>query len=207
MQLENSFTVPAPPDVAWGILLDVPRIAPCMPGAELTETVGERTYKGNAKLRVGPVSLTFSGEAEITEIDEVNRTATVLAKGNDTKGRGGASARVVFRLVADGDASRVDITSDIDLTGSIAQYGRASGLIDAIAGQIISDFAKNLEAEIGAAGDAAAGAPEASVKTPEAAPAPAQPATINPADNAISGISLFFRALWSMIRGAFGGKA
>jgi carbon monoxide dehydrogenase subunit G len=207
MQLENSFTVPAPPDVAWGILLDVPRIAPCMPGAELTETVGERTYKGNAKLRVGPVSLTFSGEAEITEIDEVNRTATVLAKGNDTKGRGGASARVVFRLVADGDASRVDITSDIDLTGSIAQYGRASGLIDAIAGQIISDFAKNLEAEIGAAGDVAAGAPEASVETAEAAPAQAQPATINPADNAISGISLFFRALWSMIRGAFGGKA
>ena len=76
MQLENSFTVPAPPDVAWAVLLDVPRIAPCMPGAELTETVGERTYKGNAKLRVGPVSLTFSGEAEITEIDEANRTAT-----------------------------------------------------------------------------------------------------------------------------------
>ncbi|MDA0787191.1 MAG: SRPBCC family protein [Proteobacteria bacterium] len=205
MQLENSFTVPAPPDVAWAILLDVPRIAPCMPGAELTETVGERTYKGNAKLRVGPVSLTFSGEAEITEIDEANRTATVKAKGNDTKGRGAATASVVFKLVADGDASRVDIASDIDLTGSIAQYGRASGLIDAIAGQIISDFAKNLEAEIGAAGDVAAGTPEADAATAEVAPA--QPATVGPADNSISGISLFFRALWSMIRGAFGGKA
>jgi uncharacterized protein len=192
MQLENSFTVPAPPDVAWAILLDVPRIAPCMPGAELTETVGERTYKGNAKLRVGPVSLTFSGEAEITEIDEAARTATVKAKGNDTKGRGAAEARVVFKLVADGDASRVDITSEIDLTGSIAQYGRASGLIDAIAGQIISDFATNLEAEIGTAGGAASdGAP---AETADAAPAPAS-------DNAISGISLFFRALWSMIRG------
>ena len=207
MQLENSFTVPAPPDVAWDILLDVPRIAPCMPGAELTETVGERTYKGNAKLRVGPVALTFSGEAEITEIDEAARTAKVQAKGNDTKGRGAASATVVFKLVADGDASRVDITSDIDLTGSIAQYGRASGLIDAIAGQIISDFATNLEAEIGAAGDAAADdaaeTPDAPAATAETAPA--QPAA--PSDNSISGISLFFRALWSMIRGAFGGKA
>ncbi|MBT3400770.1 MAG: SRPBCC family protein [Rhodospirillaceae bacterium] len=205
MQLENSFTVPAPPDVAWAVLLDVPRIAPCMPGAELTETVGERTYKGNAKLRVGPVSLTFSGEAEITEIDEANRTATVQAKGNDTKGRGAAEARVVFKLVADGDASRVDITSDIDLTGTIAQYGRASGLIDAIAGQIISDFAKNLEAEIGLAGDAVADAE--TPDRPTAAPAQAAPATVTPADNSISGISLFFRALWSMIRGVFGGKA
>jgi len=207
MQLENSFTVPAPPDVAWEILLDVPRIAPCMPGAELTETVGERTYKGNAKLRVGPVALTFSGEAEITEIDTANRTAIVKAKGNDTKGRGAASATVVFKLVADGEASRVNITSEIDLTGSIAQYGRASGLIDAIAGQIIADFAKNLEVEIGAAGDVAAGAPEAAAETAEAAPAQAKPATMKPADNSISGISLFFRALWSMIRGAFGGKA
>ena len=203
MQLENSFTVPAPPDIAWGILLDVPRIAPCMPGAELTETVGERTYKGNAKLRVGPVSLVFSGEAEISDIDEANRTATVQAKGNDTKGRGSASATVMFKLVADGDASRVDITSDIDLTGSIAQYGRASGLIDAIAGQIISDFAKNLETEIASAGGTAASEEAVSEAdgTESAAPAPAAATS---ADNSISGISLFFRALWSMIRG---GKA
>lgn len=198
MQLENSFTVPAPPDVAWAILLDVPRIAPCMPGAELTETVGERTYRGNAKLRVGPVSLMFSGEAEITEIDEAARTAKVEAKGNDTKGRGAASATVVFKLVADGDASRVDITSDIDLTGSIAQYGRASGLIDAIAGQIISDFAKNLEAEIGAAGDATAPAAPTSEATATAETASAATPS---SGNAISGISLFFRALWAMIRG------
>ena len=117
-----------------------------------------------------------------------------------TKGRGAAEASVVFTLVADGDASRVDISSEIDLTGSIAQYGRASGLIDAIAGQIISDFAKNLEAEIGAAGDAATDSAGTSAESTEAASAPAS-------DNAISGISLFFRALGSMIRGVFGGKS
>jgi len=212
MQLNNSFTVPADPATAWNILLDVPRIAPCMPGAELTEVVGDRAYKGNAKLRVGPVSLTFSGEAEITEIDEAARTAKVRARGNDTKGRGGAEAEVVFKLSEDGGASRVDITTELNLSGSVAQYGRAVGLIDAIAGQIISDFAKNLEAEIGAdaapaetpASDAAAPAAEAdSAPAPQASAQTAntQTASTPPRDNSISGIRLFFRAIWAMIRG------
>lgn len=214
MQLNNSFTVPADPATAWKILLDVPRIAPCMPGAELTEVVGERAYKGNAKLRVGPVSLTFAGEAEITEIDEDARTAKVRARGNDTKGRGAAEAEVVFKLSEDGGASRVDITTDLNLSGSVAQYGRASGLIDAIAGQIISDFAKNLEAEIGSDAAPAAPAPAAPAQdAPEGAGEPASedtaPATASAApandrpkaDNSISGIRLFFRAIWAMIRG------
>lgn len=197
MQLNNSFTVPAAPDVAWKVLLDVPRIAPCMPGAELTEVVGEHTYKGNAKLRVGPVNLTFSGKAEITELDAAARTATVHARGNDTKGRGAAEADVVFALVEDGGRTRVDITTELNLTGSVAQYGRASGLIDAIAGQIISDFAKNLEAEIGT--DAGAPAETTEDATPEPDSQPRAEAT--PSDNSISGISLFFRAIWAMIRG------
>lgn len=209
MQLNNSFTVPADPATAWKILLDVPRIAPCMPGAELTEVVGERAYKGNAKLRVGPVSLTFSGEAEITEIDEAGRTAKVRARGNDTKGRGGAEAEVVFKLSEDGGASRVDITTELNLSGSVAQYGRASGLIDAIAGQIISDFAKNLEAEIGESAaptaPVTAAEPDAAPASQAAAPAPAQTDGPKPgapkSDNSISGIRLFFRALWAMIRG------
>jgi len=202
MQLNNSFTVPADPVTAWNILLDVPRIAPCMPGAELTEVVGDRAYKGNAKLRVGPVSLTFSGEAEITEIDEAARTAKVRARGNDTKGRGGAEVEVVFKLTEDGDASRVDITTELNLSGSVAQYGRASGLIDAIAGQIISDFAKNLEAEIGADEAPAPAADPADTPAAEpAAPAPVPNAEAPKSDNSISGIRLFFRALWAMIRG------
>ena len=192
MQLQNSFAVPADPETAWNILLDVPRIAPCMPGAELTEVIGERAYKGNAKVRVGPVSLAFAGEAEITEIDEGARTAKVRAKGNDTKGRGAAEADVVFALSEDGGQTRVDITTDLNLSGSVAQYGRAAGLIDALAGQIIDDFAKNLEAEIGA--DAAPAAPIGEDVPAEAAPAPKQ-------DNSISGISLFFRAIWAMLTG------
>jgi carbon monoxide dehydrogenase subunit G len=195
MQLNNSFTVPTDLDTAWQVLLDVPRIAPCMPGAELTEVIGEHAYKGNAKLRVGPVSLTFSGEAEITTIDEANHSATVHAKGNDNKGRGSADADVVFKLSEDGGQTRVDITTELNLTGSIAQYGRASGLIDAIAGQIITEFANNLETEIGSDAAAPAGVSDSSAAPTEATPTPKQN------DNSISGISLFFRAIWAMIRG------
>jgi len=204
MQLNNSFTVPADPETAWKVLLDVPRIAPCMPGAELTEVVGEHSYKGNAKLRVGPVSLTFSGQAEITAIDEAARTATVHAKGNDTKGRGAAEADVVFALHEDAGQTRVDITTALNLSGSVAQYGRASGLIDAIAGQIISDFAKNLEAEI--ATDISADTSRSEPMRTDAlaqttAPAAETARAAAPSDNSISGIRLFFRALWAMIRG------
>lgn len=205
MQLENQFTVPAEPDAAWTILLDVPRIAPCMPGVELTEVVDEKHFKGNAKLRVGPVSLTFAGEAEIVEIDEAARTATVKGRGSDTKGRGAAEATVQFRLSeAEDGGSRVDITTDLNLSGSVAQYGRASGLIDAIAGQLVSDFAENLAAEIGQ--DGASGSAE-SEREDTAEPAAGRSDTeVSAPDNAISGISLFFRALGTMIRGLFGGN-
>jgi carbon monoxide dehydrogenase subunit G len=206
MQLANSFTVPAEPARAWAILLDVPRIAPCMPGAELTEVVDDRTYKGNAKVRVGPVSLAFAGTARITDIDEAARTAHVVASGSDAKGRGGAQADVDFAMVPDGGGTRVDIVTELTLSGSVAQYGRASGLIEEIARQIVDQFAANLRAMVEADG----GAPvaDAAASAPQPAAAPAQPAA-RPAParaNEISGISLFFRALWAIIRRAFGGK-
>jgi carbon monoxide dehydrogenase subunit G len=196
MELQNSFTVAVDVETAWQVLLDVPRIAPCMPGAEPTEAANDRHFKGNAKVRVGPVQLSFAGEAELTEVDDTTHTARLSAQGNDTKGRGAARADVTFAIVANGGQTRVDITTDLNLTGSVAQYGRVAGLIDAIAGQIIADFAKNLEGQLvatPATGDGRAAA-EASAPPPVA-------------DNAISGISLFFRALWLMIRGWFGGKS
>ena len=218
MQLTNSFTVPAEPARAWAILLDVPRIAPCMPGAELTEVVDDHTYKGNAKVRVGPVSLAFAGTAQITNIDEAAHTAHVVASGSDAKGRGGAQADVDFAMVpaqldGGGSGTRVDIVTELTLSGSVAQYGRASGLIEEIARQIVDQFAANLRAMVEADG----GAPEAPAEPdtmpageaqpagaaaqPAAAPRPAPAA----ASNEISGISLFFRALWAMIARAFGG--
>ena len=193
MEIKNSFTVSSDIKTSWNILLDIERIAPCMPGAELTAVIDDTHYKGNAKLRVGPVSLTFSGEAEITEVDEVNFTAKVLAKGNDTKGRGAADAYVVFALSEDGEQTRVDVSTELNLSGSVAQYGRASGLIDAIASQIISDFTDNLESEI---------ANEKTLSTEiKKSTDTNQTGVSKKSDNSISGLSLFFRAIWAMILG------
>jgi hypothetical protein len=198
MRLSNSFTVPADPARAWAILLDVPRIAPCMPGAELTEVVDDHTYKGNARVRVGPVSLAFAGTAEITAIDEGARKAHVRARGSDAKGRGGAEAEVDFAMRDADGATQVDIVTELTLSGSVAQYGRAAGLIEEIARQIIDQFAANLREMVAAGG----GAPDSPAS--DAAASVASPPATAPARNEISGIALFFRALWAMIRRAFG---
>src|ERR1700693_3732057 len=98
MEFDNSFDVPLAPAQAWAVLMDIPRIAPCMPGAELTEIVDAKNYKGKIAVRRGPVALSFAGRVELDGIDEANRTARVRAQGSDAKGRGGANATATFRI-------------------------------------------------------------------------------------------------------------
>jgi uncharacterized protein len=148
MQIETSFGVPAPVERAWAILTDVPRIVPCMPGAQLTETIDARSFRGTATVKIGPMQLSFAGEAKIEEQDETARRVRVAARANDTKGRGGAQARLGFVLVPDGAGTRVDITTDLQLNGAVAQYGRGVGLIKEIANQLVSQFAANLKTQI-----------------------------------------------------------
>ena len=148
MQFENTFDVPLPPAEAWKVLLDVPRIAPCLPGAELTETIGPDKFKGRAGVKVGPVHLFFAGEAEILNKNDAAHSADVKAKGNDTKGRGQAAANVNFALKPEGSGTRVVVKTDLNMTGAVAQYGRASGLMKEIAGAILNQFADNLRKEI-----------------------------------------------------------
>lgn len=145
LRFTNSFTVAAPPDKAWNILLDVSRIAPCVPGAELTEMTDATHFKGKARVKAGPIELAFSGRAEFAEIDSVNRKARLIAKGNDTKGRGQAAATIDFELVPEGNGSRVTASTDLNMTGAIAQYGRGAGVMNDIASHITAAFAKNLE--------------------------------------------------------------
>ncbi len=159
MLIETRFTVPVPPEQAWPLLLDVPRIAPCLPGAELTEVAGDRRYKGRATVKVGPVQLTFAGQAEITDVDDVARTARVTAKGADAKGRGNASATVDFALAPEGTGTRVDVRTDLQLVGAVAQYGRAAGLLKEIANQLVQQFADNLRSQLGAAAPARGATP------------------------------------------------
>jgi carbon monoxide dehydrogenase subunit G len=216
MQFSNSFEVPLPPAEAWAFLLDIRRIAPCMPGAELTEVVDESTYKGKVAVRLGPVALSFAGTAKFEDIDHAAHKARVKAQGSDVKGRGGASAVVKFALEPVAEGTKVLIDTDLNLSGSVAQYGRASGMIQSVAAQIISQFAAALREEIAKSpapsaaipADAPAAAtdtppqpaPVAAAAPPRSAPAaPPAPAAAKP----ISGLSLILRALWDTLRNAF----
>jgi uncharacterized protein len=144
MRIDNNFFIAAPPERAWQVLLDVSRIAPCLPGARLTEVLGLDRYKGEAAVKLGPVQLQFGGEAQLSNVDPAGRSARVTAKGADRKGRGSAAAVMNFSLAAEGSGTRVTIGTDLTLTGSIAQYGRASVLIKELASELISQFAANV---------------------------------------------------------------
>jgi uncharacterized protein len=207
MQLTNRFAVPASPDRTWQRLLDVERIAPCVPGASLTEVVNDRTFKGKATVKVGPISLSFDGVAELVEVDHDTRTARLKARGADAKGRGGAEAEARFQVEPDGDGSQVTVLTDLALSGGVAQYGRASGLLQEVANQIVAQFARNLADDI-AAGTAAEAAAEAAANPAPAddPPAPPRPAAPRPApaNNAVSGLSLITAAIRAILGRSLG---
>src|SRR5579871_5321879 len=196
MEFDNSFDVPLPPPQAWAVLLDVPRLAPCMPGAELTETVDPQNHKGKISVRLGPVALTFAGRIQIDSIDNTNYSARVRAQGSDAKGRGAANATATFRLEPVGDGSRVLIHTDLMLSGAVAQYGRGVGMIQATASQIIGQFAANLRKQL----EQPAGAADASKPGDPAAPLPE-------AAKPIGGISLGAKVLWQQVTGRSGDKS
>ncbi|MFN8772993.1 MAG: SRPBCC family protein [bacterium] len=209
MELDNAFDVPLPPAEAWTWLLDIERIATCLPGAELTEVVDAQTYKGKVGVRLGPVSLSFVGQAKLEETDAAAHRARMRATGADSKGRGSTSALIDFSLqpIGDGSATRVDIHSNVTLTGSVAQYGRGSGMIQSVAAQLIGQFGECLRARI-LEGKAVAAATHASAAVDDAAAADAPAARPAPAQAAkpISGFSLLFGALLASLRNLFGGK-
>ncbi len=192
LEFDNSFTVPLAPDETWVLLRDIERIAPCMPGATLTETVDADTYKGEVSVRLGPVSLTFKGQAHFEAIDDAARTARVKADGRDAKGRGGANATVDFSVEPGEEGSTVQIHTNLKLSGPVAQYGRGVGMVQDLASQLIGQFAESLKAEL-ALNPADADADPASVETPAAKP--------------ISGFSLMFKVLWNAVLRLFGKRA
>jgi carbon monoxide dehydrogenase subunit G len=201
VDFDNSFEVPLKPAEAWSVLMDIRRIAPCMPGAELTEVVDEKNYKGKVAVRLGPVALAFAGLVTFEEIDNLNRTARVKAQGTDSKGRGGANAIASFRVEeAAGGGSKVLVHTDLNLSGSVAQYGRGVGMIQTTAAQIMNQFASNLKAQIAREGAAAPAPSAASGGTVAPAPSSAAP----PAAKPISGFSLMAKVLWASIMKLFG---
>jgi uncharacterized protein len=224
MEFDNSFDVPLAPAQAWSVLMDIPRIAPCMPGAELTEVVDPQNFGGKISVRLGPVALAFAGRVQIDSIDETNHSARVKAQGNDAKGRGGANATATFRIEPAGAGSKVLIHTDLMLSGAVAQYGRGVGMIQTTAAQIINQFAGNLRTQLTQqpstpapppAEPAATPAAPAAVRTGQASATPAPSSTASPPPppprtpppaKPISGFSLIARVLWQQIVGLFAGR-
>lgn len=148
MQFTSQFEVSLPPDDAWPLLLDVERMVPCMPGAELIEVVDDLNFKGKISVKLGPVALAFVCNATFEEVDNENYVARIKAQGSDTKARGNANATIVFKLAPSPKGSSATITTDLTLSGAVAQYGRGAGMIQSVANQIVSQFSKNLENQI-----------------------------------------------------------
>ena len=176
MELEHSFTVPVPEDQAWDVLLDVERVAPCMPGATLDSVSGDE-IKGKIKVKLGPVSMTYAGTARFTERDRDAGVVILNASGKETRGAGTASATVRSELHGEGGQTEVTVHTSLNVTGRPAQFGR--GVMADVSAKLIGIFANNL-ADMLAAGNGAA--PEPTVPEPAApessvqATAPTSPA-------------------------------
>jgi carbon monoxide dehydrogenase subunit G len=199
MELEHSFSVPVPEERAWEVLLDVERVAPCMPGATLDSVTGDE-IKGKIKVKVGPIQMTYAGTAKFTERDPAAHVITLEASGKETRGAGTASATVRSMLAGAGDQTQVTVKTSLNVTGKPAQFGR--GVLTEVGGRLIGIFADNLAAML------AADAAGQQAPAPAAAPVAAAAATANasgPAESApdealpIDVLNLSSRA-WSSLR-------
>jgi carbon monoxide dehydrogenase subunit G len=139
MELENTFVVGAPPDQAWTLLNDVPRVVPCLPGAALTEVVSDDAWKATLAVRLGPISLNFNVDVERERMDEPGRLVVLRAKARELRGRGGAEATLRSSLAEADGGTRVSIVTDLTLRGVVAQYGR--GVVADVASQLTDEFA------------------------------------------------------------------
>jgi carbon monoxide dehydrogenase subunit G len=199
MQLENSFSVSAPPDRVFAYLLDVNKIVGCVPGAELSEVVDPSTFKGKVKIKVGPITVAYNGTAKIVDRNDAQRSATLEAEGRETTGPGSARAKALMSVEPEGTGSTVKIVTDYNVAGRVAQFGR--GVMEDVSRRIVNDMAACIKANVEAGepasgGGAAAGASGDSLR-------PAQAVTAKP----VNALGLFFQVVWTGIRRAFGAKA
>ena len=200
MELEHSFSVPVTAERAWDVLLDVERVAPCMPGATLDSVDGDE-IKGRIKVKVGPIQMTYAGTARFIEQDKAAGVAVLEASGKETRGAGTASAKVRSEMTPDGDSTKVTVRTTLNVTGKPAQFGR--GVMNEVGGKLIGIFADNLASML-AAGTAEAAQPAAN-STADASAEPTGSTGSSEADSAseealpIDVLNLNMRA-WSSLR-------
>jgi len=183
MKIEDEFRVDVPIDEAWKVLLDLERIAPCMPGAQLQEVEGDE-YRGIVKIKVGPITAQYKGVATITEADEAAHKVVLQAEGRDTRGQGTASATVTATLTTDGPGTVVHIDTDLNVTGKVAQFGR--GVMADVSSKLLGQFAQNLERDV-LSGSAAAAAEEPASASAEPTPIASAPSAAAAATESTAG--------------------
>jgi uncharacterized protein len=159
VKIESSFEVPAAPEQAWALLMDVPRVIPCMPGATLDEAVDDVSWKATMAVKLGPISLSFKTDVKREEADAAARRAKLSAKAREARGRGNASATIESSLTPQNGGTRVDIVTELQLAGAVAQYGR--GLVQDVSAQLVTQFAECLKAQLAADPEKATAAVEA----------------------------------------------
>ena len=206
MKLEQSFEVRAPVERVWETLIDIERVAPCLPGAEISEAGDGRTYRGSFSVRLGPTTAAYRGGLQLEDVDKASRRVVMRASGQDKRGQGSAKASIVSTMHEEGDATRVDVETDFTITGRLARFGRG-GMIQDISNRLLREFADCLQQKIEAppaaepnAVDAVlAATPEGAAAAPPALGGTDAPTTAKP----IGGFSLFFRALLDRLRRLF----
>ena len=171
MELDHSFTVPVGVDEAWQALIDIERVAPCMPGAALDSVDGDE-FTGTVKVKLGPINLTYKGKASFVEKDAGTHRAVIDARGRDARGNGTAAAKVTATLAGEGDVTRVAVHTDLDITGKPAQFGR--GVMADVGSKLIGQFADNLAGELTTAPAEPAPGPAEPAPEPAVAAAPAE---------------------------------
>ena len=183
MEIADSFRVSTPIADTWKVLLDIEGIAPCLPGAQLQEIEGDE-YRGIVKVKVGPITAQYKGTATLAEVDEPGRRIVIDASGRDTRGQGNAKASIEVTMLEDGDGTRVEVVTDLAITGKVAQFGR-SMLVD-VSSKLMGQFVENLERDVLATQDSPPDAPPAAdaaaapaaesvaARAPESVPAPAE---------------------------------
>ena len=165
MKLENEFTVPASVDDAWKVLLDVERVAPCLPGATIEGSDGD-SYDGTMTVKIGPITARYKGTIQIEEADEAAHRAVMKAKARDARGQGGAQATITSTMEATDDGTKVKVETDMRVTGAAAQFGR--GVMQDVSAQMMGRFADCLAGEMSGDGDAAAATEEPAGEAPKA---------------------------------------
>jgi uncharacterized protein len=197
MKLEQSFEVDAPLETVWAALIDVQRVAPCLPGAELTDASEDGTYKGTFSVKIGPAKASYNGTMTMEEVDEAAHKVTMRASGTDKRGQGGAKALMQSTLTErEGGGTRVDVVTDMTITGRLASFSRG-GMIQDVSNRLLGEFASCLQASLATEQPP----PTSTEEAPAAQSEPPAPAP--QAGKPISGISLFFGILRDRLRRLF----